>query len=686
VSTRPAGSDAAPAEAEIAAVETETRSVEARVAPVEAETGSVETGTLPVPAQTCSVEVEAGLARAGSQSGTAETILARIGLLFGALAQIVTRARQRLLSKETAPKGGAALLEDVEDASQEDAGPTPEETAVPEGDANPEVVVEDVGEGDAELESEEMPEPAVASPGMGIRVSARIGLLFGALAQSATRARQRLLSKRAVETADDAIPEAVEDASQEDAGPAPEETAVPEGDASPEVVMEGVIQEDADSTLEEMAVPGGEASPEPEESGVAEGDASPDRADQEEMPARVAVVATLADGGSVGDDGLTEERKKRRRLLVTLLVLLLLLVCAGALFARYLLQPAPLPELLPLAGGFDYAPHYLFSIYGVEKPVGVALSPQGDRLYVTESGGERQVKIFDQDGRPLGSFAPSHTSPVERSPVYLAVDGSGRVFVTDRLQHAVFVYGPEGNYLDAILSPDLTLSEYVAEQMGGLTPGATFAYNLFESGVYYQEAGGSEQILPAPARTGWAPLGIRVDGAGNLFLTDVLADRHVVREIPANLLAAASGRDFDPPQILFGAYGQNTNEFLFPNVTVLDSLDRIYVTDGNNGRISVWDRSGEFLFVFGRGAGEGALSLPRGAIMDARDRLYVVDAVEQDIKVYDVSGSEPHHLFTFGEWGKGDGQFNYPNDITMDATGRLYVADRENDRIQVWSY
>jgi DNA-binding beta-propeller fold protein YncE len=270
--------------------------------------------------------------------------------------------------------------------------------------------------------------------------------------------------------------------------------------------------------------------------------------------------------------------------------------------------------------------------------------------------------------------------------VYLAVDGSGRVFVTDRLQHAVFIYDREGNYLDAVLSPDLTLSEYIAEQMAGLAPGATFAYNLFESAVYYKPTGESEQILPAPGRTGWAPLGVRVDRAGNMFLTDVFANRHVVREIPANLLAAASGRDFDPPQILFGAYGQNNDEFLFPNTAVLDSLDRVYVTDGNNGRISVWDRLGEFLFVFGRGAGEGALSLPRGAIMDARDRLHVVDAVEQNVKVYDVSGAEPLYLFTFGEWGKGDGQFNYPNDIAMDVTGRLYVADRENDRIQVWSY
>jgi sugar lactone lactonase YvrE len=383
-----------------------------------------------------------------------------------------------------------------------------------------------------------------------------------------------------------------------------------------------------------------------------------------------------------------EEKEKRRKrwLLLLLLVLLLLLCGVGALFVRYLLRPAPLPELLPLPVKVNLPPHYLFSIHGVDKPGGVTLSPQGDRIYVAETGGERLIKVFDRDGEPLGSFAPPRTRPGERSPVYLATDSIGRVYVTDRLQHGVFVFDQNGTYLDTILGPALTLSEYIAKHVGGLQPGATFAYSVFESDVYYQKAGEAEQTLPAPNPAAWSPLGVRNDGTDKLLVTDVARGSHAVREFPDSVILGDSWQDFDPPEITFGTYGQDNGQLNFPNAAVPDSQGRVYVSDGNNGRISVWDGQGGFLFHFGLGVGEGAFSLPRGAAIDARDRLHVVDAVGQHVKVYDVSGPEPDFLFVFGGWGLGDGQFNYPNDVALDTTGRLYVVDRESDRVQVWSY
>jgi DNA-binding beta-propeller fold protein YncE len=395
------------------------------------------------------------------------------------------------------------------------------------------------------------------------------------------------------------------------------------------------------------------------------------------------------------------DKKKRYLLLATLLALLLMLCCAGALFTRYILRPQPLPEMLPLPVEVNYPPHYLFSIYGVDQPVGVALSPQGDRLYVSEMGGERLVKMFDREGELIGSFAPPRTRTAERSPVYLTTDSSGRVFVTDRLQHGIFVYDASGNYLDTLLSPDTTLSEYVAKHTGGLQAGQAFAYNAYEPNVYYgardevfertppgqvKDEGQGKPTFPAPSREGWSPLGVHFDDRDGMFITDVSTeDYSAVHQIPARMIMAPSWEEFQPPAQVFGAYGHGNGQFIFPNTTATDSQRRIYVTDGNNSRISVWKHDGQFLFNFGAG-GDGALSLPRGASIDDRDRLYVVDAVGQNVKVYSVSGEEPRFLFNFGQQGEADGQFNFPNDIAFDAGGRLYIADRENNRVQVWSY
>ncbi len=381
-----------------------------------------------------------------------------------------------------------------------------------------------------------------------------------------------------------------------------------------------------------------------------------------------------------------EEERRRRRLLVVLAVLLLALCGVVYLFVRYLNRPEPLPELLPVPVEMNYPPHYLFSFYDVNAPLGIALAPAGDRVYVTESEGDRLIKMFDPDGNFLRAFAPPRTTEAERSPVYVATDLQGRVYVTDRLQHAIFVFDPDGHYLDTILGPDLTLSEYIAKHAQIDPRPGTFAYDLFEGEVHYQDAQGKDQTLPSPGTPEWAPLGVAFDAQGRLLVTDVWEGRHRVLVFPAEVAASEAWVEFAPPVLTFGRFGEAEDEFQFPNMALADDLGRFIVSDGNNGRLSVWNAQGEWLYLIGAGGGGGGLNLPRGMALDARQRLHVVDAVGQTVRVYDFSAEEPTFLYTFGTMGTLQGQFNYPNDIALDDRGRLYITDRANDRVQVWSY
>ncbi len=415
----------------------------------------------------------------------------------------------------------------------------------------------------------------------------------------------------------------------------------------------------------------------------------PPAAAQPEQAAREAnaLPAEPSPTASANDE---DEERRRKRLLAALLALLAALCLVTYLFVRYLNRPQPLPDLLPVPVEVNYPPHYLSAFYGVDAPLGIALSPDGQRLYVAESRGERWVKIFDTTGNLLGKFAPPRTTPAERSPVYLATDAQGRVFVTDRLQHAVFVYDPDGNYLDTILGPTLTLSEYIAKHTGTSPLPGTFAYNIFEDEVHYQDASGLAKTLPRPNRPAWAPLGVATTPEGQLILTDVGRkdgqENHQVLVFPAAALTAIGQPDFSPQILAFGQFGEADDQFQFPNMAIRDAQGRFVVSDGNNGRLSVWDAQGNFLYLLGAGTGEGALNLPRGLWMDERQRLYVVDTVGQAVRVYDFATQTPTFLFSFGVPGTLKGQFNYPNAIVGDASGRLYITDRENNRIQVWSY
>jgi DNA-binding beta-propeller fold protein YncE len=390
--------------------------------------------------------------------------------------------------------------------------------------------------------------------------------------------------------------------------------------------------------------------------------------------------------------GRVKAKRLSKRLIGVLAMLNLTLVVVAVLFIRYLNHPQPLAQLVAPQLEVNYAPHYLFSIYGLDKPIGVGVSPEGDRIYVTEMGGGRMIKAFDREGKPSGAFEPPNIPSAERAPVYLAVDPSGRVFVSDREQHAVYIFAGDGSFLEMLVGPEMSLTQYLDGQnsAGQNIPsqsGQGFVYNLLESTLFYQAADGSQQTASLPYYPEWAPLGVRFTAQGELLLTDVAKDKNAVLRItlPAGAQAAA-WKDFHPQVRSFGASGDGNAQFLFPNSAVTDSQGRVYVSDGNNRRISVWDSQGSFLYNFGSGTDENGLSLPRGLWIDKRDRLYVVDAVGQDVKVYDVSQAEPAFLFAFGDFGQEDGLFNYPNDIAMDGSGRLYIVDRENNRIQVWSY
>lgn len=118
--------------------------------------------------------------------------------------------------------------------------------------------------------------------------------------------------------------------------------------------------------------------------------------------------------------------------------------------------------------------------------------------------------------------------------------------------------------------------------------------------------------------------------------------------------------------------------------TALDSQGNIYLTDDNDGLISVFNPSGTSLLnTFGNpGSGNGQLTDPSGIAVDGQGNVYVADSGNNRIEVFNGQGS---YVNQWGTTGSGNGQFQYPVGIGISSVnGWVYVTDSGNSRVEAF--
>lgn len=170
------------------------------------------------------------------------------------------------------------------------------------------------------------------------------------------------------------------------------------------------------------------------------------------------------------------------------------------------------------------------------------------------------------------------------------------------------------------------------------------------------------------------PLGIAVDAAGNVYVVDIGRQGVLVFDRDGNYLRAFGGKELlDRPG----------------SIAVEPDGSRAYVVDtggiaSNRHRVVVFDaRSGDYLHAFGsRGKGDGEFNLPREIALGPDGRLYVVDGGNWRVQVFEPDGT---FVRKFGEIGRQHGQFSRPKGIAVDATGNVYVVDAAFGNFQIFT-
>jgi DNA-binding beta-propeller fold protein YncE len=170
------------------------------------------------------------------------------------------------------------------------------------------------------------------------------------------------------------------------------------------------------------------------------------------------------------------------------------------------------------------------------------------------------------------------------------------------------------------------------------------------------------------------PMGLDVDRDGNLYVCDASLKQVLIYDRDGNFQ-----RRFGEPEMFDRPAGLTVNA----NGTRLFVVDTGGVTSQRH-RVLVFDASsGELLKTISqRGDAEGELNLPRDATIDQNGNLYVVDGGNFRVQVFDPQGE---FLRSFGSIGRQSGQFSRPKGIGVDKDGNVYVADTAFGNFQIFN-
>jgi sugar lactone lactonase YvrE len=191
------------------------------------------------------------------------------------------------------------------------------------------------------------------------------------------------------------------------------------------------------------------------------------------------------------------------------------------------------------------------------------------------------------------------------------------------------------------------------------------------------------------------PRGSAVDSSGNVYIADT--DNQRIRKVtPAGVISTVAGTGTAG---FSGDGGLATSATLdYPIGVAVDGSGNLYVADEYNQRIRKVSTAGIITTVAGNGvatfAGDGgsatsaSLDDPFGVAVDSSGNLYIADEYNQRIRKVSPAGVITTIAGNGTSGYNGDGgsatsaELYYPGGVAVDSSGNVYIADTDNQRIR----
>ena len=131
--------------------------------------------------------------------------------------------------------------------------------------------------------------------------------------------------------------------------------------------------------------------------------------------------------------------------------------------------------------------------------------------------------------------------------------------------------------------------------------------------------------------------------------------------------------------------GSGDNRLVDPDGVAVSKDDIIAISDSSSHQVKKYSLQGKLLSIIGykKGNNNGQFSVPRGLVFSSNKMLYVVDGLNYRIQVFQ---QDDKFAFTFGSKGSNPGQFQTPVRIAIDTDNRVLVSDLIGNHISLFSH
>lgn len=267
--------------------------------------------------------------------------------------------------------------------------------------------------------------------------------------------------------------------------------------------------------------------------------------------------------------------------------------------------------------------------YFMTKPYAVAVHK--GRIFVSDSA-ERVVKVFDVPNGQFFTVGEGEPGQLVK-PLGLDVDRAGRLFVADATQKMILIYNRDGKFLRKIGGADLfdRISSVTVDPSGRR--------------IYVVDIGG------------------------------VRSENHRIR-----VFDTASGEHV----MDIGTRGNGPGQFNLPRDMAIGKDGRLYVVDGGNFRVQIFNEDGSYHSSFGSvGRQLGNFARPKEIATDPEGNVYVADAAFGNFQIFSPEGDLLMYIGGRSERG-GPGEYILPSGIAVDDDGRIYFIDQWFAKLDVF--